>query len=122
MKTIKYNYIHHSPRSSGASRRLSSNLIPKGLTFDGGSINGIEKSQTSVEKAKHIPKSIDRHTPLPLPDNLIKKADHPPPVPPSTAEFRAVTPMPTWENIANSCSSVNHDVDGDRTIEDDKFL
>ena len=120
--TLKDNHIHDLPRSSGASRHLSSNLMPKGLSFDGGPITTKEKSQTSKENAKHIPKSIDRHTPLLLPDNLIKRVNHPPPVPPSTAEFRAVTPMPTWENVANNCSIDNQEVGDDRTTEDDNFL
>ena len=98
--------------------------MPKGLSFDSGSITGIGNSQTNVEKAKHISKSIDRHTPLPLPDNLIKTADqrYPPPVPPSTAEFRAVTPMPTWENVANNCSNENQAVGDDITTEYDNSL
>ena len=63
-------------RSSGASRRFdSSSLIPKGLSLEVEPINGITKSPNREEKIKRNHKSLDRHTPLPLPENLIRSSE-----------------------------------------------
>ena len=49
--------------------------MPRGLSLDGGLISGIGKARKHKENVRSTHKSLDRHTPLPLPENFINKTE-----------------------------------------------